>query len=968
MQSYLINIEISFINQLSRLYPDLASGLLREIDNISTQFGGTILSPYKYTFSKLLNDTPHHVADAAWAIHTRLKKDSRLLYGTTVCILPNREEEEINADQPLFPCESGENRLWIYRELKSRFTAHFEMIERGKFLLVNAPKEIEFRLEEQLPALLIRQDRLIVLTQAIERLENSKNSKGILIHGELGSGKRATLYEAIRLLHANNVLIESVPCATWHEDPTVPFIRNLRGTSMFIGEYLNGKDADWWFSEGKRLLEIIRNGSIWDRSSDQDFVDIIRTFTLYYKGLTTYHRQKGTFVYLIIDGFDPGIETVVPFMSVLSNLMGIEGLRVIVIHDSNDFSKAIPFPGNGIEVRFQNPSFAEWSRIVLKLTGKKTFSKETLKQLARICGANLYRLFYSLLIGKSGDTSGLPVEKALLGLLDNAARETLFLATAAAGLANKALLIERFPSSNEQILESNRYETLKVMGMLREETDGLISAFSRVFYNHFQAISQYASAAAEFGTYLVNRRKEGVNIDLYQLAQYLRTWGSKESISKVIDETIDVLLTKRHFHLAEKFLENAEIPENNEKERTAFYTMMDGGKLRLYLLRKAPKDLQRIDKIFNDHVSEYFLNKASLVYAQGQWEAAFVLAKKSLSAFQRIGDHKGETYAHLELGLAQLALRRIRDAQDHFDIARRIGTQINAVWGEIRAVVLRTVTIFLHGNLSQAMKECLEHREFTRREGRRDVWMLLTLVAVRIEWELGQYREVEKYAEEGMQIAELYKFKDEKRVFGIWRGRSLLAQNKEEGRTILESFTASSDESAFREALTFLAEHAWFNKQYKEAKRLILLAASEPRLDKRILSETEDWTDGYRPVEGRLGSEASFMDVLAERISAMNVLFNSKESLPQEKQNLSVLIEQLKKSSYSPYSHEITLCVALSLQKKENTQQHYYIRQAFMDLQSRAARIDSNQIRHAWLNNNPWNKLLMDESRKMKFR
>ena len=115
----------------------------------------------------------------------------------------------------------------------------------------------------------------------------------------------------------------------------------------------------------------------------------------------------------------------------------------------------------------------------------------------------------------------------------------------------------------------------------------------------------------------------------------------------------------------------------------------------------------------------------------------FRLQKKSLSAYQRLGDHRGETFAHLELGLAQLALRRIRDAQDHFDIARRIGTQINAVWGVIRALSLKTITTFLYGNLSLAMKECLEHRELTRREGRRDAWMLLTLVAVRIEWETG---------------------------------------------------------------------------------------------------------------------------------------------------------------------------------------------------------------------------------------
>ena len=359
MQSYLINIEISFINQLSKLHPNLINKLWREIDGIATQYGGTKVSPYRFKFPKFLNNSLDHIADAAWAIHTRLINNSRIRYGTTVCILPDNEEEIVNSVWSLIPSNSGNNGLWVDNRLQSSFTPYFEMSGKGKYLLVNSTKEKKLRLEEQLPSILIRQERLVVLTQALEKLDNSK---GILIHGELGAGKRATLYEALRLLHTGSAIIESIPCSLLNDDLSVPFIRNLKNSLINIDEFLNGNDAEWWLNEGKNLLDVIRNGSIWNRSSDQDYVDIIKLFNLYYKGLTEYYKTKGKIIYLIIDGFNPDLEAAVPVMSALSNCMEIDGLRVIVICDSNDFTKNIPLPGNGIEVRFQNPSIAEWSR------------------------------------------------------------------------------------------------------------------------------------------------------------------------------------------------------------------------------------------------------------------------------------------------------------------------------------------------------------------------------------------------------------------------------------------------------------------------------------------------------------------------------------------------------------------------------------------------------------------------------
>ena len=192
------------------------------------------------------------------------------------------------------------------------------------------------------------------------------------------------------------------------------------------------------------------------------------------------------------------------------------------------------------------------------------------------------------------------------------------------------------------------------------------------------------------------------------------------------------------------------------------------------------------------------LYQARFSYAVGRWEDCSAASREALFNFQKVGDHEGETNCHLELALALLALGKIRDALEHFGIARRIGNQVSASWGVLRAAGMEVVAQFLFGNLPRAIRDAGELRSLARTSGRRDIWLLLTLCETRISWELGRSRDTVSLADEGRRTARFYGMNEEERVFNLWKGRGLLADGRSEGEDLLRAAGTS------REALAFL--------------------------------------------------------------------------------------------------------------------------------------------------------------------
>ncbi len=946
-----------------------------ELDSIARRFGGRRVEAELYHFPPSLGETARKTAEAAEAMYLYLRENDRELFGITVLVSGSSGDISAASSglESLLFRVPDDNGFWVDNKYLEDFDAYFEGEDAEGLFCVSSLKEAGPRLEERLPSLLIRPDRLTVVRGALEQLERDENDRRVLLlRGRPGSGKRATLYRALRELYPDDGGVPLViPFAEDAEDPMEPFVRSLGSFITTVSEYLDEEESIWWENEGAGYLEQCRKGRIRDTPRDQGPVDLIQAFALYIRAYVERRRRSGRPAYVLIDAFFSGSDAVTWLRSLLNEFLEKESFRLIIIRDSDDFDEVLPLPGKGHEVAFRQPADNLWSSLVREASPGNTPDENSLKQLAESCGASLYRLFHGLLgleRGFSGDTD--PGE-ALVSSLDRETRRTLFLAHAAAGLADRKLLVERLASDEERVVEGARFDGLVDFGLIREDPDGRVRGIPGGPVNAVVKDLDNIREAERFGEYLYKRLNQGDPVDLFRLFRYLEQWGPVSRGIATLDRLLDSLLTNRRLRAAGLLLNGPpmSLADLDGPEMESLQNVAGAARLRYVLLTGGADEARSLIRDGTVSLisgrgaySERFkLHNARYSYAVGRWDEALSASKEALFNFQKSGDHEGETHAHLELALSLLVTGRVRDALEHFSIAHRIGSQVSASWGVLRAAAMETVTQFIFGNLPRAARESREFRDTAHRAGRRDLWLLLTLTSVRISWELGRYDEAAALAEEGRHTAGFYGLEAEKSVMTLWKGRCLSAAGNTEGRSLLLSAVDS------REAQAFLAEEAYFSGDSSAARLYLGKAFSAGRVSCRLQGEADDWSDGYFPIEGRLSDSRGPLDVLGEWIEGFDAFLAGEAGDTSALERLTALLEKGGRRVPGPFSYLYALWAVLITPEDDRELQTRFMSRAFNDLQVRAGRFDDNQTKHAWLTSNPWNKRLMAEAQRRRF-
>ena len=175
MHSYSIYTGISHVNQLTKLHPALIMKISGELDSISRHFGGRRVDAGLYYFPPSSGETARKTAEAAEAMYRFLRDNDRDLFGITVLVIGGTTDSAsaLTGLDSLLLRVSDENGFWVDREILEDFQNYLdgEMIE-GLFS-VSHLKEAGPRLEERLPSLLIRSERLKMVRSALEQLERS---------------------------------------------------------------------------------------------------------------------------------------------------------------------------------------------------------------------------------------------------------------------------------------------------------------------------------------------------------------------------------------------------------------------------------------------------------------------------------------------------------------------------------------------------------------------------------------------------------------------------------------------------------------------------------------------------------------------------------------------------------------------------------------------------------------------------
>gem|GEM_PF-646624 len=966
MSFYSIYVEISHLNQLNKLRPTLIGTIRFELNELVRRFGGRSVNEDLFRYPPVFDTTARKTAEAAVAMYACIRENDKDLFGATLLITSVPEEIDANRLELLVLTVPENNCLWVDSKLVDEFNDCLIGEFVGGFFRVDGLKEIGPKPYERLSRLLVRPDRLRAVRRVLQKLEKEDNDfNTLLLRGEWGSGKRATLHKALDCLYPENGgTALTIPLYESAGDPMEPLVRTLRISFANLPEYLDREEAEWWAKTGSEVLKLAQKGGLWEISDDQLPVDLIQTFALYIKAHI--ERQSGKPVYILIDGFDPDTESALWLRSLFVELFTKQSFRLVFIYDSDEFKKKVALPGKGYEVAFRQPSENEMTSI-LRASNVRSTPREVTRWLKK-CGANLYKLFY-LITEKEGGMgrAGIPGE-ALVASLNDEQRKMLFLIHAAAGLCDRDLLIER---QGENLRGENLacYSHLQNFGLIREYSDGRVQESFGIPANAISQNAEILREAESFGAYLYKKCQNGYSINLLRLFRYLERWGPIERAIDTLRQLSNYLLTNRRLRTAGQLLTSSimSASELNAAQMESLQNVICAARLR-YILLSCDVDEAK-SQVKDGSVSlicgkglyseEFKLQIARYYYAIGQQEDALSASKEALFAFQKLGNHRGETYSHLELALTLLASGKIRDAIDHFGIAKRIGMQVDVSWGVIRAAAMETIGHFLFGDIPRAMRLCHECREMAYRNGRRDLHLLLTLVAVRIDWELGRYREVGKLAGDGQRVADFYGLTNESEVFKVWRGRSLLADSREEGEGMLLGSRNP------REAYAYLAEAAFLIGDVETAREHIERARALERRSSHLQGEYDDWSDGYFPIEGRLSDSVGPLDVLGEWIEAFGIYISKEGGSLDRVMRLRALAS--RRRAPTPYAYLYLLWAALISPETEEDWRIRFISQAYSQVQLSANRFYDYQAKHAWLTANPWNRRLMEEARKRNF-
>ena len=993
MDAYIIHIVILYASQISKLRPHVINPVIDSLKQFCQKCGGRFLGNFKYEFLLELNEAERKTAQMATMSYNYLKEMENTLFGFTILIARKKQNPyERGPDEMLLPGILQDNRLWIEHPIARDFSDYYEGEKCNRLFRVNTFLESGPGVRERLNLMLLRPVILRRVKKALNFMMDVQNDRNTLVlRGSWGAGKRSILQTAMESLFSEDYKqCLTITFTSVSEDPMESFARVLAQMSNVISlpgfhENMRDDEKKWWETEGENLLAWSRGDSGQQNFRDHAPVDIVQAISICLWAVLRLRKKMKKQTWLIIAGWPEEPDTLIWLRLIISECLADPWFRLIIIRDSEDFNASLPIPGKGHEIRFTRIQESELPSLMTSIGSNLNKDKHDINKLLKDCGSNLYKLFHNI-ISWEKNLFNTPVTEQL----DEPTRLLFFLADASSGISTRQMLMTQSGSEpDEQFRQQARLETLLSLGLVREASDGLIQSLYFQWPGNPASPShksgnpspgdnipvKWRARAKDYGKYLFREYRNGEKINLATLFRYLEKWGPVEHALESLDMLFDEFLTQRRLRAASKLL-CASPMANSElsgKSMESFQWVMSIARLRYSLLSSGSEKTSELVREGNitlisgqgSFADKALLNNSRFFYAVRQWEDALTAAKEALFAFQKSGNHEGQTYAHLEMALSYLIMGKISDARDHFGIASRVGSQLHPSWGVMRAAAMETVSFYIYGNLSRAAREATEIRKIASRHGRRDIWLLLTLLLIRIDWDLCHFRSIILLADEALKICDFYDIKPQVAVFQCWKGRAQLASSESAEASLLAEMSSS------REANAFLAESAWNRGNLEKARFYIRKAASLPRRSTGLHGEADDWSDGFFPIEGRLssGQEANreFLDHLGEWIEGFDAFLAARDGQSGQLERLKRLLERGRKQRLRPGTSLFAYWTAMTHSREDKELLAHYISQSFNALQHRASHFDDNQAKWDWLNRNPWNKLIMVESRNQKF-
>ena len=364
------------------------------------------------------------------------------------------------------------------------------------------------------------------------------------------------------------------------------------------------------------------------------------------------------------------------------------------------------------------------------------------------------------------------------------------------------------------------------------------------------------------------------------------------------------------------------------------------------------------------------LVKSELAYAQGDAERASKGAREAMLALGKGAPPRLEARSQRLMGLASLAQGRHTEAADYLTNAQELSESAGIDYERMMAAYAKAVVDFLSGAVGRALKALLHAEESSSRLFRMDAKAAVESLRGRIDLELGAYDEAARRFGALAETAAAYGLGEAARRARIWRARALAYAGSFDIAAIALEAEAGTDEARpDPEAMVFRGELELLRGRPREA-RAWLTVPEEPPLRAFDPADSFDWSCLFSEIEGRsIGFEAADAPLSQLRTSLELFARGLDERDPACAVQLHELTRSERGAGANPGMGSYGFFCYLLEERLPSppVDKQTVLSRSFKLLQQRAGRIEDRAQRALYMENNIWNRRLLEAARLHKF-
>ena len=991
---YYLFLEIGSFRQLSKLQPDLISGLLSRLEDSAHRHGpvaaGQEAGCFLFEFPVLEDNRYGPVLDALFEADSMLSSNAEELAGYAV-VLDHRTSGERDADvltelREFTLSTPSDEKIWLTQRSASLLGPFVETEINGGYVEVTGRRDAD---TEPLGAAA----NFVVIPHATEEIldrmspwiNGEKEPGTLLVYGDELSGVADNVYAAIEPLE-ERTRQASWPSVIGREDDQdlhYPLVRSITEEDLdAASEYLDETERVV-YAEKVAALRLLKRRPFAQGCRQSNGAELQAAYSLYLTARFRRLREECAAVGMVIEGGHTLARETISIITGALEVLASTLQPILVVTSENDHVP-IELPGRAVS-RYELPSltadeFTERATQYLSEGARRRLRLAA--AMARTGGKvlSVYHHFCNLQEQRdfeSGDGAPRRVSKLYadgwrtLSRLSRDELELLFLIGESKGMLDKAgVLALLLDFGFEHIRVADMITDLVRRGFLRDGMTCAPTASGFLGYVPDFLGDRAAELRLEFAEWCVRRLKAGTLRADPTIAHIISRGGmpgeATDAFGDLLMQRLDCGDLDQVAELEEDELVEPQRTSHIEQRRRA-EVFRHVSRVRRYLMQGDLAEAERCVARSPDCgdnptlLGNVALQHGRLMLMRARIAEALRLAKRAVMSYQDGGPGDSTARAQLEFGLVLLAREQLSDAHEYFMLVHNEG--VTGAYTLSRAAILATVCQFLRGTYTRVLHAVEQLRGQLYAQGFRSWLLFVRFLEARTLFELGRYEEAAAVFQYGMSMSRIVDNPQAHRVHHLWAGRcGVYLGHTSHAALVFDGYEPDA------ELLLFRAELAGRENRLQDALSDLDEALQCVQSPEVTAGETFSWSTGFASIEdiaiGRERNEPILRNFIrAYRGYVMAQLGRVDEAMAEvhdltRRQGLS-LIDPYRRYYYYFYSAILSQTGEDRLDAPLTV-----LGKSVKHLRESTSQIDEYRQKTDFMHKNYWNRRLLDEAKK----